>query len=98
MRRYLPGAIPVRPRNREHTVVVESGREERERERQKRAIPENRRGEVEKNWERVAVTAEIEGRPSVLSLSMEGSARGPAAWRRRRRMVVEPLSLQDILE
>lgn len=54
--------------------------------------------EVEKNWERVAVTAEIEGRPSVLSLSVEGSARGPAAWRRRRRMVVEPLSLQDILE
>lgn len=44
MRRYLPGAILVPPRNRERTVVVESGREERGRERQKRAIPENRRG------------------------------------------------------
>lgn len=36
--------IPVPPRNRERTVAVESGREERGRERQKRAISENRRG------------------------------------------------------
>lgn len=32
------------PRNRERTVAIESGREERGRERQKRAISENRRG------------------------------------------------------